>query len=89
MLSCIEMNCSPSRKIDRSIRAFVANGVKKVRITGGEPMIRRNLPDLISLLSEIPGVEDLSMTTNASFADRIHVARTLRSAGLQTYHDKS
>jgi cyclic pyranopterin phosphate synthase len=69
-------------EIDRSIRAFVANGVKKVRITGGEPMIRRNLPELISLLSEIPGVEDLSMTTNASLLTA-STARTLHSAGLQ------
>ena len=69
-------------EIDRSIRAFVANGVKKVRITGGEPMIRRNLPDLISLLSEIPGVEDLSMTTNASLLTA-SAARALQSAGLQ------
>ena len=64
------------------MRAFVANGVKKVRITGGEPMVRKDLPDLISALSQISGVEDLSMTTNASLLTQ-EAARTLREAGLQ------
>ena len=69
-------------EIERSVRAFVANGVKKVRITGGEPMVRKDLPDLISALSQISGVEDLSMTTNASLLT-LEAARTLRQAGLQ------
>ena len=69
-------------EIERSVRAFVANGVKKVRITGGEPMVRKDLPDLISALSQISGVEDLSMTTNASLLTQ-EAARTLREAGLQ------
>ncbi len=49
-------------KIERAIRAFVANGVKKFRITGGEPMVRRDPADLVLRLSAIPDVEDLSMT---------------------------
>ena len=69
-------------EIERSVRAFVANGVKKVRITGGEPMVRKDLPGLISALSQISGVEDLSMTTNASLLT-LEAARTLRQAGLQ------
>ena len=69
-------------EIELAVRAFVANGVKKVRITGGEPMIRRNLPDLIHTLSEIPGVEDLSMTTNASLLTA-QAAETLRQSGLK------
>lgn len=69
-------------EIERSVRAFVANGVKKVRITGGEPMVRKDLPDLIRALSKIPGVEDLSMTTNASLLT-LEAAQQLRDAGLQ------
>ncbi len=69
-------------EIERSVRAFVANGVKKVRITGGEPMVRKDLPDLISVLSTISGVEDLSMTTNASLLT-LAAAQELHSAGLQ------
>ena len=69
-------------EIELAIRAFAANGVKKVRITGGEPMVRRNLPDLIAVLAQIPGIEDLSMTTNASLLTA-SAARTLYQAGLQ------
>ena len=69
-------------EIERTIRAFVANGVKKVRITGGEPMVRRNLPDLIAALADVPGIEDLSMTTNASLLTA-NAARELYDAGLQ------
>ena len=69
-------------EIKRVVQAFVANGVKKVRITGGEPMVRRNLPELIEALSEIEGVQDLSMTTNASLLT-LSAAKTLRAAGLK------
>ncbi len=69
-------------EIEHAVRAFVANGVKKVRITGGEPMVRRNLPELINALAEIEGVEDLSMTTNASLLTR-KAAEELYAAGLR------
>ncbi len=69
-------------EIAGAVRAFVANGVKKVRITGGEPMVRRNLVELIEMLSAIPGVEDLSMTTNASLLTR-RAADSLYQAGLR------
>ncbi len=69
-------------EIERAIQAFVALGVKKIRLTGGEPMIRRNLPELIALISKVPGVQDLSMTTNASLLS-VAAARSLREAGLQ------
>ena len=45
-------------EIERAIRTFVANGVKKGRITGGEPMVRRDLADLVLRLSAISDVED-------------------------------
>ena len=69
-------------EIERAVRAFVANGVKKVRITGGEPMVRRDLTELVTRLSSVPGVEDLSMTTNASLLT-LNAARNLRQAGLR------
>lgn len=69
-------------EIERSVCAFVANGVKKVRITGGEPMVRRDLTDLIARLAVIPGVEDLSMTTNASLLTQ-SAAEKLYEAGLR------
>jgi cyclic pyranopterin phosphate synthase len=51
-------------EITRLARAFVRLGVKKLRITGGEPLLRPNLADLIGDLSTIPGVEDIALTTN-------------------------
>jgi len=55
-------------------------GVTKLRITGGEPLLDRKLPDLIAGLAGLPGVEDLAMTTNAMLL--APVARTLAEAGL-------
>jgi cyclic pyranopterin phosphate synthase len=55
-------------------------GVTKLRITGGEPLLDRKLPDLIAGLAGLPGVEDLAMTTNAMLL--APVARTLAAAGL-------
>lgn len=45
-------------------RAAVDLGIKKVRLTGGEPLVRQNLPDLVSMIRRIPGIESISMTTN-------------------------
>jgi cyclic pyranopterin phosphate synthase len=53
-------------EIGRIARVAAAMGVKKLRITGGEPLVRRDLPRLIAMLAQIPGIEDLSMTTNAT-----------------------
>jgi cyclic pyranopterin phosphate synthase len=55
-------------------------GVRKVRLTGGEPLLRRDLPVLVSMLSAVPGIEDLTMTSNGSLLDR-H-ADALAEAGL-------
>jgi GTP 3',8-cyclase len=60
---------------------FVSLGVTKLRVTGGEPMVRRDLESLIERLARIPGVEDLAMTTNAHFLRGR--ARALKGAGLQ------
>ena len=68
-------------EIARLARIFVGLGVSKLRITGGEPLVRRDLPDLVRLLARIPGVEDLTLTTNgALLAAQGHA---LRDAGLQ------
>ena len=60
---------------------FTTVGVNKVRLTGGEPLLRKNLPDLIKVLAAKPAIQDLALTTNGILlADR---AATLHSAGLQ------
>ena len=66
--------------IERVVAAFARLGTSRFRITGGEPLLRKNLPDLVSRLSALPGVEDLSLTTNATQLDRY--AKPLRDAGL-------
>ena len=67
-------------EITRLARVFVAQGVQKIRITGGEPLVRRDLERLIAMLSPIPGV-DLTLTTNGSLLAK--KARALKDAGLQ------
>jgi len=52
-------------EIQRVIAAFADLGVEKIRITGGEPLVRKNLADLAFRLSSIPGINDLSLSTNA------------------------
>jgi len=61
-------------------RAAVAMGVSKIRITGGEPLVRRGVPALVRMLRDIPGVKDLAMTTNGILLDQF--ARELARAGL-------
>ena len=68
-------------EIERAARAFVRVGVRKLRLTGGEPLLRRGLPELVERLHRIEGVEDLALTTNGSLLAR-HVA-ALRAAGLK------
>ena len=68
-------------EIERLARIFVSLGVRKLRLTGGEPLLRRELPALVRLLARIPQVEDLAMTTNGSLLPASVGA--LRDAGLQ------
>ena len=68
-------------EIVRLTRLFVQLGVRKLRLTGGEPLLRANLPDLIGDLSAIPGVEDVALTTNGVLLARY--AAELRAAGLK------
>jgi GTP 3',8-cyclase len=67
-------------EIGRIARIFGSLGVEKIRLTGGEPLIRRNLEQLIAMLSHIPGL-DLTLTTNGSLLTR--KAGALKAAGLQ------
>jgi cyclic pyranopterin phosphate synthase len=68
-------------EISRLARLFVELGVEKLRITGGEPTVRRDLPDLVRQLAAIPGVRDLTLTTNGTALRRL--ARPLADAGLR------
>ena len=67
-------------EIERLARAFVTHGVEKIRITGGEPLVRRDLEVLVAALAEIPGL-DLTLTTNGSLLPQ--KAALLRDAGLR------
>ena len=67
-------------EIERVVRASVALGVRKVRLTGGEPLVRRNLETLVAMLGQIAGIEDLTLTTNASLL--AGHAQSLADAGL-------
>ena len=51
-------------EITRLVRLFTGLGVTKLRLTGGEPLLRRELPALIRMLAAVPGIEDLALTTN-------------------------
>jgi cyclic pyranopterin phosphate synthase len=68
-------------EIESLAKVFVGMGVRKIRLTGGEPLLRRDLHLLVEKLAVIPDVEDIAMTTNASLLAR-H-AEKLKSAGLQ------
>ncbi|MDB6161940.1 MAG: cyclic pyranopterin monophosphate synthase [Gammaproteobacteria bacterium] len=68
-------------EIVRLSRLFVRLGVRKLRLTGGEPLLRTNLSDLVGDLTAIPGVEDVALTTNGVLLSR-HAAE-LKAAGLK------
>src|SRR5262245_708942 len=66
-------------EITQVARAFASLGIKKLRLTGGEPLLRHELPKLVSMLSKIPDV-DLALTTNGALL--AEHAEALRNAGL-------
>lgn len=68
-------------EIRRIVKVFASLGVEKIRLTGGEPLIRKNLPSLIALLHQVEGVKDLAMTTNGILLAKF--AKRLKDAGLQ------
>jgi len=67
-------------EILRLVRIFVGLGVDKLRLTGGEPLLRRDLPLLVAELGRVPGLRDIALTTNGSLLPEL--ARPLREAGL-------
>jgi cyclic pyranopterin phosphate synthase len=68
-------------EIERLARAFAANGVRAIRLTGGEPLVRRGVETLIERLADVPGIEDIALTTNgAALAQK---AQALADAGLK------
>jgi len=68
-------------EVERVVAAFGRLGVKRVRLTGGEPLLRRNLPDLAARINNLPGIDDLSLSTNATQLDKHAVA--LKRAGVK------
>lgn len=67
-------------ELTRIVRVFARLGVRKVRLTGGEPLLRRDVEQLVAMIASVQGVEDLSMTTNGSLL--AGKAEALRDAGL-------
>lgn len=67
-------------EIERLVRIVSPMGISKIRLTGGEPLLRRGLEDLIAMLSSIQGIEDIAMTTNGILLS--HHAEALALAGL-------
>jgi cyclic pyranopterin phosphate synthase len=68
-------------EIERVVRAAANLGVKSIRLTGGEPLVRPHVSSLVKMLGQIPGIEDISMTTNATQLTKY--ARELKDAGLR------
>jgi cyclic pyranopterin phosphate synthase len=68
-------------ELARLVRVLARMGVEEVRLTGGEPLVRRDLPVLVEMLAGTPGVHDLSLTTNGVLLDRF--AGPLVDAGLR------
>ena len=67
-------------EIERVIGAFAELGVSRIRVTGGEPLVRKNLDELVHRIHQLPGVEDLSLSTNATLLSQ-H-AHALYEAGV-------
>jgi cyclic pyranopterin phosphate synthase len=68
-------------EIVRFVRVATTLGVDKIRLTGGEPLVRRDLPKLVAMIAAVPGVKDVGLTTNGILL--APMARALRAAGLK------
>lgn len=67
-------------EIEETVKFAVDNGIDKIRITGGEPLIRKGIVNLVEIIAKIKGIKDLAMTTNAIFLEKF--AKPLAEAGL-------
>src|SRR5690554_6443056 len=91
-LSCLY--CMPGDEINRFEKGDILSfeeiikvaetgarmGISKVRLTGGEPLVRKNISDLVSMLNKVPGIDEVTMTTNGILLSK--VALKLKRAGL-------
>ncbi|WP_414731010.1 GTP 3',8-cyclase MoaA [Bacillus sp. FJAT-28004] len=68
-------------ELERLTRIFVSFGVEKIRITGGEPLLKKNIGEIITMIRDIEGVRDIAVTTNGSLLKQ--KARELRDSGLE------
>ncbi|HEX5444961.1 MAG TPA: GTP 3',8-cyclase MoaA [Pirellulales bacterium] len=68
-------------EIERFVSVVTRMGVRKLRLTGGEPLVRQDLPRLVAMLSQLPGIDDIAMTTNGMLLPE-H-AESLRASGLR------
>lgn len=68
-------------EIQQVVAVAVPLGIDKIRLTGGEPLVRKDIVELVSMIAAVPGVKDIAMTTNGILLDRF--ARDLASAGLK------
>src|SRR5690606_31833313 len=68
-------------EIARFVRVVAKMGVDRLRLTGGEPLVRSDLPKLVSLLARTPGIVDVALTTNGILLDE--QAEALKAAGMQ------
>lgn len=68
-------------ELERVVRVAAGLGVRKLRITGGEPLLRKGLPELIAALTRIPGIQDIALTTNGVLLEQ--QAQRLYDAGLR------
>ena len=67
-------------EIAEVVRVMAAMGLRRLRLTGGEPLVRKDLPRLVDMLAAVPGIEDIALSTNAVLL--APVARRLRDAGV-------
>ncbi len=67
-------------QIERFVRVAAGLGIRKVRLTGGDPLVRKHICRLVEMLAQLPGIDELTMTTNGVLLDRY--ARDLKNAGL-------
>jgi len=63
------------------VQAAAELGISKVRLTGGEPLVREGLPKLVAMIKAVPGIDDISLTTNGIYLERF--AQSLKEAGLK------
>ncbi|MFC3717206.1 GTP 3',8-cyclase MoaA [Luteimonas soli] len=68
-------------EIETLVRGFARLGVRKLRLTGGEPLLRKRLPELVARLAAVDGIDDLAVTTNGALLAK--QAKALRDAGLR------